>query len=194
MEAYLALRGLRTLPVRLARQQDTAMLLARKLASHPAVTRVRYPGLPTHPHHQRARAQMRGFGAIVSFEVADARAADLLTAALELIVGGTSLGGVETTIDCRNRWPGEEHIPRDCCASASASNTPTTSGQTSTTRSPAHHPASSHMLRNARVIRRQPGHGRPAAGHANELKRAGHSALRQNSRSASCCRRTPAGR
>ncbi len=111
MEAYLALRGLRTLPVRLARQQDTAMLLARRLASHPAVTRVRYPGLPADPHHQRARAQMRGFGAIVSFEVADARSADLLTAALELIVGGTSLGGVETTIDRRNRWPGEERVP-----------------------------------------------------------------------------------
>lgn len=111
MEAYLALRGLRTLPVRLARQQDTAMLLARRLASHPAVTRVRYPGLPSDPHHERARAQMRGFGAMVSFEVADAKAADRLTEALELIVGGTSLGGVETTIDRRNRWPGEEHIP-----------------------------------------------------------------------------------
>jgi hypothetical protein len=84
---------------------------ARRLASHPAVTRVRYPGLPADPHHQRARAQMRGFGAIVSFEVADARSAGLLTGALELIVSGTSLGGVETTIDRRNRWPGEEHIP-----------------------------------------------------------------------------------
>lgn len=111
MEAYLALRGLRTLPVRLARQQDTAMLLARRLASHPAVTRVRYPGLPADPHHERARAHMRGFGAVVSFEVASAQAADRLTAALELIVGGTSLGGVETSIDRRSRWPGEERIP-----------------------------------------------------------------------------------
>jgi cystathionine gamma-synthase len=111
MEAYLALRGLRTLPVRLARQQETAMLLAWRLADHTAVTRVRYPGLPTDPHYQRARAQMHGFGAIVSFEVASAHAADLLTTALELIVGGTSLGGVETTIDRRNRWAGEEHIP-----------------------------------------------------------------------------------
>jgi cystathionine gamma-synthase len=111
MEAYLALRGLRTLPVRLARQQDTALLLARRLAGHPAVTAVRYPGLPGDSFHERAHAQMHGFGAMVSFEVADAQAADRLTAALELIVGGTSLGGVETTIDRRSRWPGEEAIP-----------------------------------------------------------------------------------
>lgn len=111
MEAYLALRGLRTLPVRLARQQDTAAILAGRLARHPRVSRVCYPGLGSDPHHERARAQMRGFGAMVSFEVADAQAADRLTAALRLIVSGTSLGGVETTIDRRNRWPGEEHIP-----------------------------------------------------------------------------------
>ncbi len=111
MEAYLALRGLRTLPVRVARQQDTAALLAERLAGHPRVTRVRYPGLASDPHHERARAQMRGFGAIISFEVASTRTADRLTAALRLIVSGTSLGGVETTIDRRNRWHGEEHVP-----------------------------------------------------------------------------------
>jgi cystathionine gamma-synthase len=54
---------------------------------------------------------MRGFGAIVSFEVPTAPAADRLTSTLQLIVGGTSLGGVETTIDRRNRWHGEEHVP-----------------------------------------------------------------------------------
>jgi cystathionine gamma-synthase len=111
MEAYLALRGLRTLPVRLARQQDTAAQLAEWLAGHPRVTRVRYPGLAGDPHHERARAQMRGFGAIVSFEVADGPVADRLTAALRLVVNGTSLGGVETTIERRRRWAGEEHVP-----------------------------------------------------------------------------------
>lgn len=111
MEAYLALRGLRTLPVRLARQQDTAALLVGWLVGQPPVARVRYPGLAGGPHHGRARAQMRGFGAIVSFEVADGPAADRLTAALRLIVAGTSLGGVETTIDRRRRWQGEEHVP-----------------------------------------------------------------------------------
>jgi cystathionine gamma-synthase len=111
LEAYLALRGLRTLPVRFARQQAAAQVLAERLASHPAVTRVRYPGLCDDPYHQRARAQMQGFGAIVSFEVASVPAAEKLVASLRLIVPATSLGGVETTIERRNRWPGEEAVP-----------------------------------------------------------------------------------
>ncbi|GLY85600.1 cystathionine gamma-synthase [Actinoallomurus iriomotensis] len=111
METYLALRGLRTLPLRFAQQQRTAQELAERLTGHPAVTSVRYPGLSSDPNHDRARAQMSGFGAIISFEVADAEIADRLTGALELIVGGTSLGGVETTIDRRRRWPGEEAVP-----------------------------------------------------------------------------------
>jgi cystathionine gamma-synthase len=111
MEAYLTLRGLRTLPVRLARQQGTAAMLAQRLSQHPSVARVRYPGLVTDPHHERARAQMAGFGAMVSFEVADGASADRVIGSLRLIVGGTSLGGVETTIDRRNRWAGEESVP-----------------------------------------------------------------------------------
>lgn len=111
MESFLALRGLRTLPLRFAQQQQTAHELARRLTGHPRVTRVRYPGLPNHPHYNRARTHMAGFGAIVSFEVADAGSADRITEALQLIVGGTSLGGVETTIDRRQRWPGEEAVP-----------------------------------------------------------------------------------
>ncbi|HTX01083.1 MAG TPA: PLP-dependent aspartate aminotransferase family protein [Acidimicrobiales bacterium] len=111
MEAFLALRGLRTLPVRLARQQQSAAMLAAGLEQHGAVLRVRYPGLRSDPHHERARAQMDGFGAMVSFELADASSADRLVAALRLVVATTSLGGVETTIERRNRWPGEEHVP-----------------------------------------------------------------------------------
>ena len=111
MESFLALRGLRTLAVRLSEQQRSAGSLAERLAGDPRVTRVRYPGLSTDPHHERARAQMSGFGAIVSFEVADEATADRLTSALRLIVGGTSLGGVETTIDRRRRWAGEERVP-----------------------------------------------------------------------------------
>jgi cystathionine gamma-synthase len=111
MEAYLALRGLRTLPVRFARQQESAALVAERLSYDPRVVQVRYPGLASDPSHARATAQMAGFGAIISFEVADGRTAEELVAALELIVGTTSLGGVETTIDRRNRWPGEEHVP-----------------------------------------------------------------------------------
>jgi len=111
LEAYLALRGARTLPVRFARQQQSAQSLAERLAGHPAVKRVRYPGLRSDPHHERARSTMGGFGAIVSFEVADAGVADRLTASLRLIVPATSLGGVETMIERRNRWAGEEAVP-----------------------------------------------------------------------------------
>ncbi|MGH9106531.1 MAG: trans-sulfuration enzyme family protein [Acidimicrobiales bacterium] len=111
MEAYLALRGMRTLPVRMARQQETAALLAERLDAHPRVGRVRYPGLTTDPNHERAAVQMAGPGAIFCFELPTAEHADRLTAALRLVVGGTSLGGVETTIDRRARWRGEENVP-----------------------------------------------------------------------------------
>lgn len=111
MEAWLALRGLRTLPLRLCRAQDNARQLAEWLDTHPAVHRTRYPGLPGHPGHDLARSQMDGFGAMLAFELADAHTADRVVERLHLIVGGTSLGGVETTIDRRNRWPGEENVP-----------------------------------------------------------------------------------
>jgi cystathionine gamma-synthase len=111
METYLALRGLRTLPVRFARQQQTAALLADRLSAHSKVARVRYPGLVSDPGHERATAQMSGYGAMLSFDVADASTADRLVESLQLIVGATSLGGVETTIDRRGRWPGEEGVP-----------------------------------------------------------------------------------
>lgn len=111
VETFLALRGLRTLPIRFARQQETAALLAERLAAHPAVTAVRYPGLTDDPWHARARAQMTGFGAMVSFDLPAASHADALVRAVELIVPTTSLGGVETTIERRGRWPGEEAVP-----------------------------------------------------------------------------------
>jgi len=111
LEAWLALRGLRTLPLRLRQAQASAHELAEQLSEHPTVTMVRYPGLVTDPGHARASAQMSGFGAQVSFEVADGETADRLVSRLRLIVGGTSLGGVETTIDRRNRWTGEENVP-----------------------------------------------------------------------------------
>ena len=111
METYLGLRGLRTLPVRFARQQSTAALLADRLSGHSSVVRVRYPGLRTDPGYERASAQMSGYGAMLAFDVADAPSADRLVGALQLIVGTTSLGGVETSIDRRGRWDGEEAVP-----------------------------------------------------------------------------------
>ena len=111
METYLALRGLRTLPVRFAKQQATAALLADRLSTHPTVVSVRYPGLAADPGHERASAYMSGYGAMLSFDVADASTADRVVASLRLIVGTTSLGGVETSIDRRGRWEGEEGVP-----------------------------------------------------------------------------------
>ncbi|MGH9058283.1 MAG: trans-sulfuration enzyme family protein, partial [Acidimicrobiales bacterium] len=96
-EAWLVLRGLRTLAVRMERSQASAGELARRLAGHPAVERVRYPGMPDDPGHARAARQMRGFGAVVSFEVAGgSQAAEDAVGRLTLATAGTSLGGVET--------------------------------------------------------------------------------------------------
>ena len=114
MEVWLALRGIRTLDVRLERAQKNALELAKRLSSHPAVSAVRYPGLPTDPHHERAASFMKGFGAVISFEVtAGPEAAERVCAASRLITHATSLGGVETLWERRHRWEGEsEHISK----------------------------------------------------------------------------------
>jgi cystathionine gamma-synthase len=108
MEVYLALRGLRTLPLRLERGSENALELARRLVHHEGVARVRYPGLPSDPGYQRACAQMDAFGSIVAFEVrGGAAAAEALAQSTRLIVHATSLGGIETTVERRAKWPGE---------------------------------------------------------------------------------------
>jgi cystathionine gamma-synthase len=108
-EAWLALRGLRTLALRIERSSANAAELARRLAEHPAIERVRYPGLPSDPGHQRASVQMDGsYGAIVAVEVrGGADAADQLTRTTKLWVHATSLGGVESTFERRRRWATE---------------------------------------------------------------------------------------
>lgn len=111
LECFLALRGARTLAVRLRQAQETAETLARRLAAHPAVDRVRYPGLADHPQHAVAAQQMRGFGAVLSFEVADAATADAICARVQVIAHATSVGGVESTIERRAKLPGQEHVP-----------------------------------------------------------------------------------
>ena len=107
MEAYLSLRGLRTLPLRLGRAQQNAQVLAERLARHPAVRRVRFPGLPDDPAYERASRTMTGFGSLISIELADAEAADALVEGCRLWVFATSLGGVESTLERRRRWPAE---------------------------------------------------------------------------------------
>ncbi len=108
MEAWIALRGLRTFPLRWERACTSAAELARRCAAHPAVARVRYLGLPEDPGHPLASTQMNSFGAIVSLELhGGAEAADSVAAATSLWVHATSLGGVESTLERRRRWPEE---------------------------------------------------------------------------------------
>ena len=111
LECFLALRGARTLALRLRHAQDTAGELAPRLRAHPMVERVRYPGLPDGPYHAIAAKQMSGFGAVLSFEMADAAAADAVCAGVRVITHATSLGGVESTIERRAKLPGQEHVP-----------------------------------------------------------------------------------
>ena len=114
-EAWLALRGVRTLALRMERSQASAGVLARRLVEHPAVARVRYPGLPDDPGHQRAAAQMDGFGAIVSIEVrGGAAAATAVQDGTALWTPATSLGGVESLLERRRRQPAEPTtVPED---------------------------------------------------------------------------------
>ena len=107
METYLALRGLRTLPLRLERAQFNAAVLAERLAAHPAVQRVRFPGLSDDPGHERAARTMAGFGSLISIDLADAATADAFVDAAKIWVFATSLGGVESTFERRRRWAGE---------------------------------------------------------------------------------------
>jgi cystathionine beta-lyase/cystathionine gamma-synthase len=106
-EAWLALRGLKTLPLRIARQSENALAIARHLADHPRVRAVHYPGI-TRETLAVARAQMpRGFGPLLSFEVDGTAAADAVVAASRLILPATSFGGVESTWERRARWADE---------------------------------------------------------------------------------------
>ncbi|MGM0931405.1 MAG: trans-sulfuration enzyme family protein [Actinomycetota bacterium] len=114
-ETWLALRGVRTLALRIERSQATAGELARKLQQHPAIEAVRYPGLPEDPGHARAAAQMDGFGSIIAIQVkGGAAAADKVINALQLWLPATSLGGVESMIERRRRHVNEpESVPEN---------------------------------------------------------------------------------
>jgi cystathionine gamma-synthase len=112
LETYLAVRGMRTLHLRLERATATAHELATRLERHSEVSTVRYPGLPTHPTHTTASRFMRAFGAVISFDVAgDAACADAVCESLKIIRHATSLGSVETTIERRAAVPGQEQLP-----------------------------------------------------------------------------------
>ena len=98
-DAWLLLRGLRTLGLRVERHNRNALALATALAAHPAVERVHYPGLPSHPQHALASSQMDGFTGMLSVELhGGAPAAERLIASLRLATRAASLGGFETLV------------------------------------------------------------------------------------------------
>jgi methionine-gamma-lyase len=87
------MRGLTTLPIRMAAHQENALAVARHLEQHPKVTRVMYPGLPSHPQHELAKRQMSNFSGMVTFQVEDGlAAAQLLSDRLEIVQYAVSLG------------------------------------------------------------------------------------------------------
>jgi cystathionine gamma-synthase len=114
-EAWLALRGLRTLALRVERSQASAATLAARLAAHPAVAEVRHPSLPDDPGHERATRLLDGYGSIVGLRPrGGAAAADALVDAVRLWVPATSLGGVESLLERRRRFATESPtVPED---------------------------------------------------------------------------------
>lgn len=111
MEAWLAHRSLATLDLRLARQADNALALARLLHGRPGVTGVRHPALPGDPSHSVAARQMRRHGCVVAFTLPDAATADRFLGALRLVAEATSFGGTHSIAERRGRWPGDDVPP-----------------------------------------------------------------------------------
>lgn len=107
MEAWLALRSIATLPLRLERSCENAQRIAEFLTTRKEVEGVLYPGLTTHPDHAIAAKQMRYFGAVLSFTLHDRAAAERFLAHAKLITEATSFGGVVTTAERRARWGGD---------------------------------------------------------------------------------------
>jgi len=97
-DSWLVLRGTKTLTVRMAQHNVNGMALAEYLVSHPKVTQVLYPGLPSHPQHALAARQMRGFGGMLTFDVGTFEAARAVCNRVRLMALAESLGGVETLI------------------------------------------------------------------------------------------------
>ena len=107
-EAWIALRGVRTFALRMQRSQENALELATRLSKDGRVAKVRYPGLPTDAYHQMAKSFMKGFGAMISFDVnGTVDQVDLMCNSSRLITNATSLGGVESIWERRRRWATE---------------------------------------------------------------------------------------
>lgn len=106
-------RGLKTLELRMRRHNENTMAVARFLAEHPAVARVHYPGLEDHPDHAIAARQMRGFGGMLSFELADSGRIDAFLSALQVVTPALSLGGVESLVCVPGRTSHRHMTPEE---------------------------------------------------------------------------------
>jgi cystathionine gamma-lyase len=111
MEVWLAHRSLATLELRLERQCETALEVARNLATRPEVKSVRYPGLPDDPAHGVASKQMMHYGPIVSFVLAGREEAEAFLKACKIVVTATSFGGIHSMAERRARWGGDAIPP-----------------------------------------------------------------------------------
>jgi cystathionine beta-lyase/cystathionine gamma-synthase len=98
MDCWLVLRGTKTLPLRMEAHNRNGQRIAEFLAQHPKVERVYYPGLPSHPQHELARRQMRGFTGMISLELGSAERAAAVAEATRLFALAESLGGVESLV------------------------------------------------------------------------------------------------
>ena len=107
MEVWLAHRSLATLPLRASHQSAAALQLATALTSAPGVSAVHYPGLPEHPAHATAKAQMSAFGCVVSFDLGTRQRAEAFLERLTIVREATSFGGVHSSAERRARWGGD---------------------------------------------------------------------------------------
>ncbi|HEU4636019.1 MAG TPA: cystathionine gamma-lyase [Edaphobacter sp.] len=108
MEAWLALRSIATLPLRLDRACQNAQRIAEYLLTRSEVEQVLYPGLPAHPGHNIARRQMQRFGPVLSFVLRDKTAAETFMSKSQLLSDATSFGGVTSSAERRARWGGDK--------------------------------------------------------------------------------------
>jgi cystathionine gamma-synthase len=98
MDAWLTIRGIKTLPVRMDRHSSNAQTIAEALVGHPKLTRVYYPGLPDHPGHELAARQMKSFGGMISVALSDGPTARKFAESTQLFQLAESLGGVESLV------------------------------------------------------------------------------------------------
>ena len=95
-ECFLVLRGIKTMPLRIQQHEENGRAVAEFLSSHPKVSRLAYPGLTSHPQHELARRQQKGFGSMLSFDIGTREAAGRFLGALKIFLNAESLGGVES--------------------------------------------------------------------------------------------------